>query len=281
MKKAKINWLLMLALSAALLQAAETVAADLPLNIPEEKVGMEGGCCPPCKNCIGPQGPAGPTGPIGPTGPKGRRGDRGMTGPTGTTGPTGATGPTGPTGVRGPTGLAGAQGNPGATGATGATGTTGSTGPTGPIGATGATGTFTTSLIQVSSAASQSILPGGTVALGTTNVAVGLVSTGTGVMLPSGVFYVQFGISPVNGVTNTDSFQLTLNAAPLTYSTIIVNGLTAGAVFLSDGVIVDTRSAGTLPATLQLINSSSSVSTISLGSVTGGVTASMAVYQLL
>lgn len=215
-----------------------------------------------------------------------RKGPQGILGPLGPTGSTGFTGPTGPTG---PTGLIG---DPGAIGATGPAGTTGPTGPTGPTGAIGPAGAQ--GATGISGAASTFFDYAG-------------LYTVTTQAIPIGGALVTFEnqsspFSPNGSFTQSNSSTLLINSAGtyvidymatisgtaaslqlLQNGSIIIGGAALGQnnnlpspqPWIGGEVIVNLNAGDTLSMDIE-----TSVAGVSLLTLTGSTSASIAIYRL-
>ena len=189
-------------------------------------------------------------------------------GPTGPTGPTGDTGPIGPTGATGPTGL---QGDPGPTGLQGDQGPMGPQGDPGPTGATGPAVT----------ASSMS-------ALNTTGATIAVEAAGTPVALPNNHNLGGFIVNATNEVFSAPetgiylvSYNISLNAAALVSSQVLLNGAVMAGTTVSPTAQVSTLSATVITnltagdtLTLQLFNTAGNVV------LQGGNGASLTVVRL-
>lgn len=220
-------------------------------------VHREAGCCScpePKRGPRGFQGIMGPTGPLGPTGPTGS-----FIGPEG---PSGPTGPTGSIGPQGPSGITGLQGEQGPTGF-GPSGVTGATGPTGYFtnnslgvfsaynvwnvggGSTGTDGSGQLTIASSANIGAGNSVPFPSAGVNTLGPGVTISSTGVISSLPSGVYWIIFGLgknytfglstnkafssglSP--GITNTlqlyDTFQLVIGGVPVNTGNMTFDGL--------------------------------------------------------
>jgi hypothetical protein len=223
----------------------------------------EAGCCKcpePKRGPKGSTGPTGPTGSIGPTGPTGT-----FTGPPG---PSGGIGPSGPTGPQGPLGNTGPQGVQGPIGF----------GPQGPTGPTGPSGFFVNNTIGAFSAYSNggatagdgsgdftiaqspTITLGGNIPFPTTGTntlgsGVSIDSTGLISGLPSGVYWIMYGIGKNYEITHITSTQ---NQPDITSNPQVnVTQVFDSFQLVIGGVSVDT---GNMTIETTLGNSSSSLS---------------------
>lgn len=223
-------------------------------------------------------------GPQGPQGPKGDTGATGATGEQGPKGETGATGPQGEQGIQGPQGPQGEQGIQGVKGDTGSQGPAGADGysPTATVSKSGSTATITitdkngTTTASVSdgakgdTGATGAAGPANTLSIGTVQSGSTAAATITGtspnqtlnLTLPKG----DTGPAGTNGTNGADGYSPTATVSKSGDTATITitdkNGTTTAQVTDgADGATGPTGPAG--PA-----------NTLSIGTVTGGSTAS-------
>jgi hypothetical protein len=215
-----------------------------------------------------------------------RKGPQGILGPLGPTGSTGFTGLTGPTGPTGPIG------DPGAIGPTGPAGTTGPTGPTGPTGAIGPAGAQGATGIQGAAATffdyaglytttTQSIPNGGALVTFENQSSPfspngSFTQSGTSTLLinSTGTYVVDY-MATISGTAA--SLQLLQNGSIIIGGAALGqnNNLPSPEPWIGGEVIVNLNAGDTLS-----MNIETSVAGVSLLSLAGSTSASIAIYRL-